>query len=205
MSEALEARIAALESQLFERDKANEALVARVRELEDVRQIMDLQRQWDNLCTGGFNGLETHRTKQALALMTEDATLEFQPSHDHGSGPTGVVELRRHFEPLNGMLAHACQITSDNRIEVRGDVAYQNADCIGIVEGEATGGVPSLNFCRYTMELVRTSNGWKIRKLIITMGLGTTLPEPFKVSDIRPGSGWRTEEWFGFAGTSANA
>jgi hypothetical protein len=185
---------------IAQRDKRNGELEARVRELEDVRQIADVQRQWDNMCAGGFNGLETHRTEEALHLLTDDATLEVQGMHDRGEGPKGKVDLRRYFDALSGAVALGSHITSDNRIEVHGDVAYQNADCIGMGQGAGPDDPPRLSFVRYSTELVRTPEGWRIRKLIITNGLGTHLPNPFMASANRPNSGWETGDWFGFAG-----
>ena len=64
-------------------------LEARVRELEDVREINDVFFKWHYECTGGFNGKQAGRM-EALECLTEDATIEIQGLHEPGKGPRGL-------------------------------------------------------------------------------------------------------------------
>ena len=47
-----------------------EKLTARVRELEDVRDVLDVFNRWHYACTGGFNGVQAGRM-EALDCLTE--------------------------------------------------------------------------------------------------------------------------------------
>ncbi len=74
-------------------------LEARLRELEDIREINEVFRRWHYACTGGFNGIQAGRM-EALDVLTEDATIEIQALHEPGNGS----QRPRRVHPVLGLL-----------------------------------------------------------------------------------------------------
>ena len=131
-----------------------EALEARVRELEDVRAINDVFRRWHRACTGGFNGIPTHRTLEGIDLLTDDATIEVQGLHEPGTGPTGREALLAYFKPYHGpegLLPRVFQTGVDYGVTVDGDTAMQESNLI-ILTGYKNGAA-AFSMSRYTQHL----------------------------------------------------
>ena len=194
---SIESRIEALESQLNARDERIKELEARVQELEDVREINDVMRRWHYACTGGFNGIPAHRAREALDLLTDDATIELQMLHDKGTGPTGteaLFEYLRQFEGDDGKLPQVFQTGSDYRVEVHGDTAVQRSNIVTLAQGEVTGGRAQMGTSRYVNEFVRAPEGWKIKKISLVSALNAPFQEQVRSAQIRPGSGWTSGE-----------
>ncbi len=148
-----------------------EALEARVRELEDVRAINDVFRRWHRACTGGFNGIPTHRTMEGIDLLTDDATIEVQGLHEPGTGPTGREALLAYFKPYHGeqgLLPRVFQTGVDYGVTVDGDTAVQESNLI-ILTGYQNGAA-AFSMSRYTNTYRRTAEGWKITRIGLEQG-----------------------------------
>jgi ketosteroid isomerase-like protein len=164
MSETLETRLKALE--------------ARVQELEDVREINDVMRRWHYACTGGFNGIPTHRTLEGIDLIAEDGTIEVQGLHKPGEGPTGREALLAYFSAYHGddgLLPQVFQTGVDYGVKVTGDTATQDSNLV-IVTGYKDGS-KAFSLSRYHNDFVRTPDGWKIKKIRLEQGYTVPLGE----------------------------
>jgi hypothetical protein len=149
-TEALETRLKELE--------------ARLRDLEDVREINEVFRHWHHSCTGGFNGIQAGRP-EALDVLTEDATIEIQSLHEPGQGPKGREAYTQYWDFYYGdagPLPYVFQTSFDQKIEVNGDEAVQYSNQLGIFQ--ARNSVPMLSLSRRTNFLRRTPDGWRIYK-----------------------------------------
>jgi ketosteroid isomerase-like protein len=148
--EALESRVKDLE--------------ARLRALEDVREINEVFWRWHHACTGGFNGIPAGRM-EALDVLTDDATIEIQALHEPGKGPRGRDQYTKYWDFYfgdAGPLPYVFQTSLDQKVEVTGDTAVQYSNQLGIFQ--ARDSVPMLSLSRRTNYLRRTSEGWKIYK-----------------------------------------
>lgn len=145
-----------------------EALEARLRYLEDVREINELMRKWHYACTGGFNGIPTHRTAEAIALFVEDGSIEVQGLNEPGKGPRGRAELLEYYQPFHGpdgVLPHVYQTGIDYGVEVNGDTAVQESNLLCITKYKDGSIKPEWYLGRYRNEYVRTPEGWKFKNL----------------------------------------
>ncbi len=170
MSADPEASLEALETRVKELD-------ARLRELEDVRQINEVFRRWHYACTGGFNGIQAGRP-EALDVLTEDATIEVQSLHEPGKGPKGRDEYTKYWDFYYGdagPLPYVFQTSLDQKVEVDGDSAVQYSNQLGIFQ--ARNSVPMLSLSRRVNYLRRTPEGWKIYKTTGDSAFSTPLQE----------------------------
>jgi hypothetical protein len=152
-------------------------LEARLRELEDVREINEVFRRWHFACTGGFNGIQAGRP-EALDVLTEDATIEIQSLHEPGKGPRGRDEYTRYWDFYfgdGGPLPYVFQTSLDQRVEVQGDTAVQYSNQLGIFQ--ARNSVPMLSLSRRINYLRRTSEGWRIYKTTGDSAFSTPLQD----------------------------
>ncbi len=145
-------------------ESRSKELEARLRELEDVREINEVFRRWHYACTGGFNGIQAGRM-EALDVLTEDATIEIQALHEPGKGPKGREEYTKYWDFYHGddgPLPYVFQTSLDQEVEVSGDTAVQYSNQLGIFQ--ARNSVPMLSLSRRVNYLRRTSEGWRIYK-----------------------------------------
>jgi ketosteroid isomerase-like protein len=152
-------------------------LEARMRELEDIREINEVFRRWHYACTGGFNGIQAGRM-EALDVLTEDATIEIQALHEPGQGPKGREEYTRYWDFYfgdAGPLPYVFQTSLDQRVEVEGDTAVQHANQLGIFQ--ARNSVPMLSLSRRINYLRRTPDGWRIYKTTGDSAFSTPLQD----------------------------
>ncbi|CUU56189.1 SnoaL-like domain-containing protein [Parafrankia irregularis] len=152
-------------------------LEARLRELEDVREINEVFRRWHHACTGGFNGIQAGRM-EALEVLTDDATIEIQALHESGKGPKGREEYTKYWDFYfgdAGPLPYVFQTSLDQRIEVHGDTAVQYSNQLGIFQSR--GAAPMLSLSRRVNYLRRTDGGWKIYKTTGDSAFATTLAD----------------------------
>lgn len=152
-------------------------LEARVRELEDIREINELFRRWHYACTGGFNGIQAGRM-EALDVLTEDATIEIQSLHEPGKGPKGREEYTRYWDFYfgdAGPLPYVFQTSFDQKVEVDGDTAVQYCNQLGIFEARNSN--PMLSLSRRTNYLRRTPEGWRIYKTTGDSAFSTPLQD----------------------------
>jgi hypothetical protein len=143
---------------------AEKSLEARIRELEDVREINDLWFKWHYECTGGFNGKQAGRM-EALECLTEDATIEIQGLHEPGKGPKGrkaYTEFWDYYYGDAGPLPYVFQTSVAERVTITGDTAVQESNMLGIFQ--PLGEVPWYGLSQRTNYLVRTPDGWRISK-----------------------------------------
>lgn len=153
-------------------------LEARMQELEDVREINDVMRRWHYACTGGFNGIPTHRTLEGIDLLADDGTIEVQSLHKPGEGPTGREALLAYFRPYHGrdgLLPQVFQTGVDYGVTVTGDTATQDSNLV-IVTGYQDGS-KAFSLSRYHNDFVRTPDGWKIKTIRLEQGYTVPLGE----------------------------
>ncbi len=152
-------------------------LEARLRELEDIREINEVFRRWHFACTGGFNGIQAGRM-EALEVLTEDATIEIQALHEPGQGPKGREECSRYWDFYfgdAGPLPYVFQTSLDQKIEVDGDTAVQYSNQLGIFQ--ARNSMPMLSLSRRINYLRRTPEGWRIYKTTGDSAFSTPLQD----------------------------
>lgn len=152
-------------------------LEARLRELEDVREINEVFFKWHYDCTGGFNGLQAGRM-EALECLTDDATIEIAGLHQPGQGPTGREAYTKFWDFYygdNGPLPYVFQTAVADKVEVDGDTAVQRSNQLGIFQPR--GHAATIGLSRRTNYYVRTPDGWKINKTTIDGGYSSPLPE----------------------------
>jgi hypothetical protein len=160
-------------------DARTAALEARVRELEDVREIEDLFFKWHYACTGGFNGKQAGRM-EALECLAEDATIEIQGLHKEGQGPRGrkeYTEFWDYFYGDDGPLPYVFQTSVADKIEVTGDTAVQKTNMLGIFQFRGPDGMakPTIGLTQRTNYLARTKDGWRITKTTAEGGLSISV------------------------------
>jgi hypothetical protein len=154
MADSLEARLAALEVQ--------------VRTIDDIRAVEDVLQAWNNTCTGGFEGIGTHRVEEAVALFTKDGSIEARDLTARGGAPVGHDELREYlgaYEGEDSLIPRVFQMTTNHVTTVDGDTAHQTSDliCAMVMKGE-----PVIFFGTYVNDFVRTADGWRIKKIRMT-------------------------------------
>jgi hypothetical protein len=151
-------------------------LDARLRELEDVREINDVFFKWHDECTGGFNGKQAGRM-EALECLTEDAIIDVPPN-EPGKGPKGreqYTEFWDYFYGDAGPLPYVFQNSVAEKVTVTGDTAVQEANQFAFIGFR--GGKPSVGSSQRTNNFVRTPDGWKINYTSIHGGLSTRTDE----------------------------
>jgi hypothetical protein len=168
-------------------------LEARLRELEDVREINEVFFKWHYDCTGGFNGKQAGRM-EALECLTEDATIEIQGLHEPGKGPKGRKEYTEFWEYYygdNGPLPYVFQNSVAEKVTVTGDTAVQKSNQFGIFQ--VRGEKPWYGLSQRTNHFVRTPQGWKIRKTTMEGGLTLVADELQGALNKLPAQEPRTE------------
>ena len=146
------------------------ALEARLRELEDVREIGDLFFNFHYACTGGFVGKQAGRM-EALDCLTDDATIEVLGLHEPGKGPRGREQVKEYWDFYYGdagPLPFVFQTSVNEKVELSGDTAvgYSNMlMMVGFREGK-----PLMGLSQRVNDYVRTDSGWKIKKTTMVGG-----------------------------------
>jgi hypothetical protein len=154
-------------------DAKLDELEARIRVLEDVREINDVFFKWHYDCTGGFNGKQAGRM-EALECLTEDGTIEIQGLHEPGKGPKGreqYTEFWEYFYGDAGPLPYVFQTSVAERVTLDGDRAVQQSNMLGMFQ--PLGQNPWYGLSQRTNTFRRTPEGWRIEKT--TMDGGFTL------------------------------
>lgn len=158
-------------------DTTSATLEARIRELEDVREINEVFFKWHFECTGGFNGKQAGRM-EALECLTEDATIEVQGLHKPGQGPTGreqYTEFWDYFYGDEGPLPYVFQTSVAEKVTITGDTAVQKSNMLGIFQNR--GGKPTIGLSQRTNNFVRTAQGWRINKTTVEGGFSIAVDE----------------------------
>ena len=133
------------------------ALEARIRELEDVREITDVFFKWHYACTGGFNGKQAGRME---------------------AGPKGreqYTEFWDYFYGDDGPLPYVFQTSVADKVVVTGDTAVQKSNMLGIFQNR--GGKPTIGLSQRTNTYVRTPKGWLIKKTTVDGGFSIAVDE----------------------------
>jgi hypothetical protein len=152
-------------------DDRLDRIEARLRELEDVREINEVFFKWHFDCTGGFNGKQAGRM-EALECLTDDATIEIQGLHEPGKGPRGRKEYTEFWDYYYGdagPLPYVFQTSVAEKVTVTGDTAVQQSNMLGIFQ--PLGEVPWYGLSQRTNWFVRTPQGWRISKTTQNGGL----------------------------------
>ena len=145
-------------------------LEARIRELEDAREIKDVFFNFHNACTGGFNGKQAGRM-EALEMLTDDATIEVQGLHEPGKGPRGRDEVTQYWEYYYGdagPLPYVYQTSVSEKIEVHGDTAVEYSTML--IFAGFRDAAPTLALSQRINDYRRTEQGWRIYKTTIVGG-----------------------------------
>jgi hypothetical protein len=145
-------------------DSKRSDLEARIRELEDVREINDVWFKWHHECTGGFNGIQAGKM-EALECLTDDATIEVQHLHQPGKGPRGreqYTEFWKYYFGDAGPLPHVFQVSVADKVKVTGDTAVQQSVMLCMLGSR--GRKPRLMLAQRTNDFVRTTLGWRIKR-----------------------------------------
>jgi len=153
------------------------ALEARLRELEDVREINELFQRWHHACTGGFSGKEAGRM-EALECLTEDATIELKGMHEPGKGPRGREQYTKFWEYFvgdDGPLPYVFQTAIPTTVVVTGDTAREEHSMLCFAQ--LRGMKPSIGLSQRINDLVRTPKGWRISKTTIVGGISFNVDE----------------------------
>jgi ketosteroid isomerase-like protein len=159
------------DSKTAELEARIQKLEARLRELEDVREINEVFFKWHDHCTGGFSGKQAGRM-EALECLTEDATIEVDSMHEPGKGPKGrkaYTEFWAYFYGDAGPLPYVFQNGVAEMVVVTGDTAVQKSNMLGIFQ--MRDGTTTFGLSQRVNDFVRTPDGWKIRKTTSGPGL----------------------------------
>lgn len=149
---------------------------ARVRELEDVRAILEIYHHWDWSVTGGFNGMQAGDYQSLLADFDLDSgTIEAQRLYERGAGPTGreaVLEYWDYFYGDNGPVPIDFQTMIDPAVRIDGDTAILECNEILWVQyrGDAA---PLFGLVKRYIDFARKPEGWKIVRAELEEGLWT--------------------------------
>jgi hypothetical protein len=168
-----------------------EELEARLRALEDVREINDAFFHWHYECTGGFNGKQAGRM-EALEVLTEDGEIDAHPA-GRDKGPKGreqFTEFWDYFYGDAGPLPYVFQTSVAEEVVIDGDTAVQKSNMLGIFE--ARGGPPRLNLSQRVNNFVRTPAGWKINYTNIEGGFAIEVDELHGNLNVLPAQEPRT-------------
>ena len=170
------------------------ALEARIRELEDVREINEVFFKWHYDCTGGFNGKQAGRM-EALECLTEDATIEVAALHQPGKGPKGREQYTQfwdYFYGDAGPLPYVFQNSVAEKVTVDGDKAVQVSNQFAIIGFR--GAKPHMGLSQRVNYYRRTQEGWRIEKTTIGGGLQIKADEIHgalnKLPDPEPRTPW---------------
>lgn len=151
-------------------DSEIERLQARVRELEDRREIHDVWFNFHHLTTGGFNGKHAGKM-EVLQYLTDDATIEVQGLHEPGKGPKGrdqYTEYWAYWYGDAGPLPYVFQTSVAEGIELNGDEAVQTSNMLMIALRR--GHQPTLTLSQRINHLRRTPDGWRIYRTTLDGG-----------------------------------
>lgn len=136
-------------------------LEARVRALEDVREINDVLFAFHDGASGGFNGKPCHRP-EALDSLADDALIAESPDRP-GYGPKGREEITRHwafFHGDAGPIPHILHSSVAERVVLDGDEARQVSNMFGIFQ--LRGSAPVLGLSQRNHVFRRTADGWRM-------------------------------------------
>lgn len=150
-------------------------LEARIKELEDVREIKDLFFNFHYACTGGFVGKQAGRM-EALDYLTDDATIEVLGLHEPGKGPRGREQFTEYWDYYYGdagPLPYVFQTSVNEKVELDGDAATGYSNMLMIVGFREE--KPIIGLSQRVNDYVRTGDGWKIRKTTMVGGFVSTL------------------------------
>jgi ketosteroid isomerase-like protein len=171
------------------------ALEARIRELEDIREINEVFHKWHFDCTGGFNGKPAGRM-EALECLTDDATIEVQSLHEPGKGPKGREQYTKFWEYYfgdAGPLPYVFQTSVADKVRVTGDTAVQWSNMLIIAQ--ARGHEPFLTLSQRVNDFVRTPQGWRIKRTTIgggyTINVGHLMGPLNKLPPAEPRVEWK--------------
>jgi hypothetical protein len=171
------------------------ALEARVRELEDIREINEVFFKWHFECTGGFNGKQAGRM-EALECLSEDATIEVQGMHEPGKGPRGreqYTEFWKYYYGDGGPLPYVFQTSAGDKVRLNGDTAVQWSNMLVIAQ--LRGSEPFIGLSQRVNDFVRTPQGWRIKKTTIGGGyhvdIGQLKGDLNKLPAAEPRTEWK--------------
>ncbi len=164
-------RLAKLEALVAEQQAELSEQRARLREIEDVREITDCFRKFHWACCGGFNGAQAGRM-EALDQLTDDATIEVKGLHEPGKGPTGREQYIAYWEYYYGdagPLPRVLQTAVSEWVEIDGDAATGYSVMFAMLEARASTS-PWMMLALRVNHYVRTDKGWKIKSTNIDGG-----------------------------------
>jgi ketosteroid isomerase-like protein len=140
---------------------------ARLRELEDRAEITDLVNRYGN-------GVRLGDAEQIVSCFADDAVVD----HSHGETVTGKEALLAYFGHGTTSAAARSVLTFDHKvastpvmsnvlIDLDGDTAHCESMCLAIHTGFKDGqGKVIVRGTRNIDEMIRTADGWKIRRRV---------------------------------------
>jgi ketosteroid isomerase-like protein len=158
-------------------DSEMDQLKARVRELEDLREIHEVWFKFHHLTTGGFNGKHAGKM-EALECLTDDAQIQVQGLHEPGKGPQGreqYTEYWAYWFGDAGPLPRVFQTSVSEEVTIDGDTAIQISNMLMIALRR--GYEPTLTLSERINHLRRTPDGWRISKTTLDGGFIVDLKE----------------------------
>ncbi|HWE68824.1 MAG TPA: nuclear transport factor 2 family protein [Acidimicrobiales bacterium] len=138
---------------------------ARLRELEDRAEITDIVSRYGD-------GVRRGDAASIAACFADDASLD----HGHGQSVEGIEAIRQYFGAVKDSAASKAVMNFDEKaastpvmsnvlIDLDGDTAHCESMCLAIHAGFRDGeGSIIVRGTRNIDDLVRTPEGWKIRK-----------------------------------------
>jgi len=140
---------------------ADEALIARLRRLEDLEALRRLKADYCERCDRGAPG-------EAVAeLFADDAEIEIVPSGEQARGRAEIVAF---YGALGGRFALAAHLLANPRLEVEGDAARGRWWML-MPALDGLGGAPRerLLLAEYDEEYRRVEGAWRILRMRVEL------------------------------------
>lgn len=144
-------------------------LVARVRELEDVREVEALAAAYHRLCDGGWDGPSHPDVDALVALWVPDGTYSINPRRPVCRGH---AEIREQFIRLRTSMPWIFHTFTNSEVQIHGDQATGSFK--GVAFYRRSGGA-HIVVGVYTGRFRRTSDGWRFVSWVADLAHGSVL------------------------------
>jgi SnoaL-like domain len=147
----------------------------RLQAVEDMLEIMNLKSEYWRWCDGGWNKV-SHNGEHVAALFTEDGIWEILDGQSPGAKGVGRQGIRELFDrTYAASVPFAFHHGGSPLIRVTGDSATGSWNLTALLTIAGQGAV--LGAIYYSDEFVRTSEGWRIKRMTLTPVLVTPFSE----------------------------
>jgi hypothetical protein len=139
----------------------NEALVARLRRLEDLEALRRLKADYCELCDRGAPG------ERIAELFADDAEIEIAPSGERARGRAAIAAF---YAALGGRFLRAAHLLANPRLEVEGDDARGRWWILmPALDGRAGAPRERLLLAEYDEQYRRLDGAWRIRRMRVDL------------------------------------